>query len=75
MNWDNFKKEIKPYINSVYNKRNPNETIISWNGWLVMKYSSVAEKELFLIKVKRPTVLNSMGKPIGLVWPLKSKLK
>ena len=76
MHWDRIKFIYKEKITKINNKNTPNETIIFWNGNMIMKCNSHERITRVLLRVNEPTTLVNYARvKVGLVWPLKSKLK
>ena len=76
MNWERIKLIYKNHITTISNKNTPNETITFWNGNVICKCDTKKRIKETLLKVERPTVIvNYAGVNLGLIWPLKSKIK
>ena len=48
MNWSNFKKKVKPNIETIYNKGLDTETLILSNGFGIAKYEGVEKRKRIL---------------------------
>jgi hypothetical protein len=52
MTWENYKKELHPFVEKAYNKGLDTETLILTNGHGVSKYDPRAKKQKILNTVK-----------------------
>ncbi len=53
MSWSNFKEEVKPQIDTIYNKGLDTETIIFKNGRGISKYELNEKKKTILESFKK----------------------